>query len=663
MKLLLNSLLTLVFFFCSMMLGAQNAREYFSMGREQLLEENYYGSVEHFHNALRINPDYLEARQGLAEAFFYLDEFGEAQTHISRALRLNKNNVKTRILHGKILIGLSNFSKARAAFDYVLEREPNNLEARFGIAEVLLFTGRNEEAAALITELLRIEPDYKNGLLGMIVILNSKGSGAKAGMYIDRLLRYHMNDPEVHFILAYHYLYNKNLDRALHHITTSLDLKPGYNAALKLSGKIYVMQENYSAALELYSQLLKDDPSDHLLWYSAAYINRKLGNFEDAIRLYKKSLSLRPDDELVRLGAESYLREATPAEDEARLEFAQYHIERGKIHERENLYQKAARAYRNALRVYSYSAEARYRYALIQKRKGLYIGYYHNLLFIKNHSRDAIPGLDDELEIFSPLLDQTLLTDWGYETGARPSLSREKIDLIVFPETQAVHSNEHFNSVSLSAQELAGYLSAYDKINAVYKAPTEAGFATLLSESREAGADYFVVTQVRETQSSFYLKAEFYMAGSGAHIGVFSLSRSGNERVFSVLSTISRDIYATIPLYGRIVQTREDEALISLGLDHGMEEGDELLVAQKNSVARKSSAPGFSVPRDKLLGTLTITRAEDYFSQGTLKSNTVFDSINPEDVVFKIKEDVDPARVVTESFSDDTFKRWILKLR
>jgi tetratricopeptide (TPR) repeat protein len=88
----------------------------YEQGKAAAADENYYLAIEKYKAALVQNPHYLDPIKGLAECFFFLDEYDEALRWVTLGKTYDKNDFSLLTLEGRTNIVLGNLDKARELF-------------------------------------------------------------------------------------------------------------------------------------------------------------------------------------------------------------------------------------------------------------------------------------------------------------------------------------------------------------------------------------------------------------------------------------------------------------------------------------------------------------------------------------------------------------------
>lgn len=114
-------------------------------GKQALEDSNYGVAVEHFGAAIDHAPDFAEAYNGRAAAFFQMQEFGLSVADIQQVLVLNPRHFGALEGLGKILLELGDLENALIAFREAQALNPQ----RHSLNESVLRLQKELEDAAL----------------------------------------------------------------------------------------------------------------------------------------------------------------------------------------------------------------------------------------------------------------------------------------------------------------------------------------------------------------------------------------------------------------------------------------------------------------------------------------------------------------------------------
>jgi len=117
-------------------------------------------ALEHFQNAVEINPNYLEAHSNLGLALLQKGQMDEAVAHFKKASEIAPNSLSTHYNLGVALFRNGELDEAVAQYRKALEINPNSLETHYNLGLTLFKKRQLDEAIAQFLEVLRLKPDF-----------------------------------------------------------------------------------------------------------------------------------------------------------------------------------------------------------------------------------------------------------------------------------------------------------------------------------------------------------------------------------------------------------------------------------------------------------------------------------------------------------------------
>jgi Flp pilus assembly protein TadD len=103
-------------------------------------------ALEHYQEALRLQPDYAEAHANLGSVLARLGRTDGAIDHYQQALRLTPDDAETHNNLGLVLAGIGKTDEAIEHFDQVLRLKPLSAEGHNNLGKALVAAGRFDEA-------------------------------------------------------------------------------------------------------------------------------------------------------------------------------------------------------------------------------------------------------------------------------------------------------------------------------------------------------------------------------------------------------------------------------------------------------------------------------------------------------------------------------------
>ncbi len=146
-------------------------------------------AVRQYQEALRLYPDYAEARCHLGIALAHKAQVEEAIRQLQEALRLNPDYAEARCNLGIALGGQGQTDEAIRQFQEALRLNPDYAEARCNLGIALGQKGQVDEAIRQFQEALRLNPDYAEARCNLGIALGQKGQVDEAIRQFQEALR------------------------------------------------------------------------------------------------------------------------------------------------------------------------------------------------------------------------------------------------------------------------------------------------------------------------------------------------------------------------------------------------------------------------------------------------------------------------------------------
>jgi tetratricopeptide (TPR) repeat protein len=233
-----------------------------NFGGELLKEERFDEAVMHFDEALRINPQYLEAFNNKGEAF----------------------------------LGMGKSDEAIAIFTEVLKagEKPHEMYNNLGLA----YAQKGEIGAAIenYNEALMLKPDYVKAMSNLGLALKKDGKIDEAIKQWQKALQLKPDYAKAHYNLGVAMAEQGKYDDAVRHLIDALQIQPGWAEAHYNLGGVYVRQGKLELAVEQCVEALRLKPDYLTARISLAYTLLELGRTQSAIEQYHKILQLEPDN-------------------------------------------------------------------------------------------------------------------------------------------------------------------------------------------------------------------------------------------------------------------------------------------------------------------------------------------------------------------------------
>jgi Tfp pilus assembly protein PilF len=133
------------------------ATAHVNLGMALLKSEQLGEAVEHYQEAVRLEPDLAIAQNSLAVGLERQGKMAEALEHYAEALRLDPGYATAHNNLGTALIKLGRFAEALASFHQAVRFGPRIAKYRYNLASVLQEVGQEDEAVVQFREALRLD--------------------------------------------------------------------------------------------------------------------------------------------------------------------------------------------------------------------------------------------------------------------------------------------------------------------------------------------------------------------------------------------------------------------------------------------------------------------------------------------------------------------------
>jgi tetratricopeptide (TPR) repeat protein len=168
---------------------------------------------------------------------------------------------KEKLAYNSVLIG--QYEIAIQIYKEILQKEPKNLYAKYSLAVVYQRLSQFKQAKNIYYELLKSDAENKDEIINNIIAILTEESPREAIYMLTRLT---IQNPQRHYLFASMALaYEKISDynSAIKNYTKALDLDYGNMNYCYNLGVLYDQNKEYEKALEMYSNVVKNNDSSN----------------------------------------------------------------------------------------------------------------------------------------------------------------------------------------------------------------------------------------------------------------------------------------------------------------------------------------------------------------------------------------------------------------
>lgn len=221
-----------------------------------------YAATEADQARLEPGDDEVDALVERAENLWESGDLKGALALLDAAVEKEPDSAKARRTRGAVRLEDNDFAGARADYDHAVDLDPADAEAAAGQGAVAMSEGRYAEAIVSYSVALRLNPGDANAL-------SARGAAYHQIGRFDRALADY---------------------RALKTVATESDIGP--------SGELraLIRLDRADEARTLIQTRLSEDAADYVALYALAYLAKREGRFDDALRALDAGLAASPED-------------------------------------------------------------------------------------------------------------------------------------------------------------------------------------------------------------------------------------------------------------------------------------------------------------------------------------------------------------------------------
>jgi tetratricopeptide (TPR) repeat protein/TolB-like protein len=233
-------------------------------------QEGLTEAIEHFKNAVTIDPNYAAGWAGLADGWYMLANYG-------------------------YIDHLTGHSRADTASARALELDPNLAEAQTSRAMTLVGRTEYDEAEKHFLKAIELNPGYAWAHLWYSNVHAARGDAQAAFAEIQLAYELDPLSPAALGSLGNHYRFAGDVERAIEYFNAELEIEPSHEHTHRMLMEIYLDQRDTLKAMEIAHQLIERVPDNYKSYTCKAWLLWQLGRLDEAEQLYQHAIEVAPD--------------------------------------------------------------------------------------------------------------------------------------------------------------------------------------------------------------------------------------------------------------------------------------------------------------------------------------------------------------------------------
>ena len=254
-------------------------------------------SIEQYQQALKYEPEHLEAHNNLANIYNLQGKYADAIRHYETALKQDAKNAALHANLGVAYARLKRLPEAIARYRRSLELKPD-ANVHINLGDALLADGQTEKAFGQYRAAVRVRPGETRPRLVLGKMLLHANRDAEAGQVFRELLALRRTSVVCNSI-ALTYANAGRLSKASAFFDESLKIDPANENARNNLGLILCRSKQYGRAIEAWRKGLDLTPKAPMLtynlaWWLATCPEAKYRNGAEAVK-HARALNERTD--------------------------------------------------------------------------------------------------------------------------------------------------------------------------------------------------------------------------------------------------------------------------------------------------------------------------------------------------------------------------------
>ncbi len=233
---------------------------FLSIAQIELEERNYKSAIKVCEEALKINPDCLEALNLMAIAQRRQGAVDEAISLYQKILQQKPGEARVLYNLGIALSKKGDFQAALEAYDKALALRPRMVEAMGNKAEILIRLGRETEAEEILERSLLVRKDFALALANLAEIYFRRKDYSKALEMVKMALIHDPELPEGHNMMGKMLHWQGKIEEAIKEFALALELDPGHAKAAHNLGNCFLELRRFTEALNYFQKALNLSP-------------------------------------------------------------------------------------------------------------------------------------------------------------------------------------------------------------------------------------------------------------------------------------------------------------------------------------------------------------------------------------------------------------------
>ena len=283
------------------------AHQYEDMANTYGRPEYATRAIEEYKLALDADPNSKYLTSGLAELYFRTGRVRDAVLAAQEQIKKDPNNLDAhKLLGGIYLKSLGGDGQQQSGpqedvlklaigeYEKIVSLEPDSIQDRLMLGQLYSLAHDSVHAEEQFSAAEKIDPGSEETAINLARLYTEQGDPGRAIKVLNNLPEDDKTS-KTEFVLGASYERLKDTQHAIEAYKKSLDLEPDNLDTERALARVLLSDNQLTPALNAYQDIAAGDPTDPEAYLRISEIQRRQGNYEEALATLKKAKSLVSD--------------------------------------------------------------------------------------------------------------------------------------------------------------------------------------------------------------------------------------------------------------------------------------------------------------------------------------------------------------------------------
>jgi tetratricopeptide (TPR) repeat protein len=265
-----------------------------NLGSAKLDQGNLQGAMDHFAEALRMNPQYPEAHIGMGNVYVARGDAQQAAAHYMRALEFRPRDIELQMALAECLEQSDKSHEAMEVLEQAVARAPDEPEPRYRLGAALARQGKHAPALEHLRVAVRARPEFVEAHCELANSLLATGRWEEATGHLRHALQWRPDHPETHGLLGLALTIGGRRQVAIEHFVAALQAKPDWAEMHNNLGVALTGLERHEDAVQAFRRAIELKPDVQFGFFNLGCALYACGRRAEAIAAYREGIERDP---------------------------------------------------------------------------------------------------------------------------------------------------------------------------------------------------------------------------------------------------------------------------------------------------------------------------------------------------------------------------------